>query len=206
MIYKMVQMIFWLPFFALAKIVLRLKVINKEKIDLKNIKGPIIIASNHKNHIDSFLIGLAFPMFNKIYPIRFMTADGSFRIPIISQFIKLMGGFPVFRKQGIEKSLELPLEILGSSGAVGIFPEGKRAKGDNFGEAKIGVAVLAIKSQSPILPIAIKIKPLLKREVIVGKPFFLKDLIDKNKNIDVNSYDEMKNLAQIAMKKIIALY
>ena len=200
----MTQMIFWLPFFALAKIILRLKIINKEKIDLKNIKGPIIIASNHKSYIDPLLIGLAFPLFNKIYPIKFMTADGSFKIPIISQFIKLMGGFPVFYKQGIEKSLKLPLEILASGKAVGIFPEGKRAKGGNFGEAKIGISILAIKSQSPILPIAIKTKPLLKYEIIIGKPFYLQNLIDKN--IDVNSYDEMKNLAQVAMKKIAALY
>lgn len=205
MIYKISQTIFWPPFFILAKIIFRLKVINKEKIDLKNIKGPIIVASNHKSYIDPLLIGLAFPLFNKIYPIRFMTADGSFKIPIVSQFIKLMGGFPTFYKQGMEKSLKLPLEILAFGGAVGIFPEGKRIiKNDGVGEAKAGIAFLAMKSQSMILPVAFKIKPLLKREIIIGKPFFLQDLV--NKNIDVNSYDEMKNLSQIAIKKIAELY
>ncbi|MEK7481772.1 MAG: lysophospholipid acyltransferase family protein [Patescibacteria group bacterium] len=205
MIYKIIQTIFWPPFFILAKIILRIKVINKKKIDLKNIKGPIIVASNHKSRIDPLLIGLAFPLFNKIYPIRFMTADGYLKIPILGQFIKLMGGFPVFKKQGIEKSLKLPLEILASGGAIGIFPEGKMVKDENSESgAKIGVAVLALKSQSPILPIAIKIKPLLKYEIIVGEPFTMQNLIDKN--IDVNSYDEMKDLSQIVMKKIAALY
>lgn len=108
MIYRTFQIIFWPLFFIIAKSFFGFQAVNKGNIDLKNIKGPIIIVSNHIGRLDALLIGLVFPLFNKIYPIRFMVADGFFRIPVVAQFIKLMGGFPTLRKNGLENSLKLP--------------------------------------------------------------------------------------------------
>ncbi|PJE73953.1 MAG: hypothetical protein COV02_00390, partial [Candidatus Terrybacteria bacterium CG10_big_fil_rev_8_21_14_0_10_41_10] len=124
----MSQKIFWIIFFVVEKVFFDLAVENRSGLALAEMKGPYIVASNHKRRIDPFVIGLAFPLTNKIYPIRFMTADGFLKIPILAQYIRLMGGFPTYYKQGLDKSLEMPIKLLKKGESVGYFPEGSMNK------------------------------------------------------------------------------
>lgn len=201
-VYTAFQKVFWVVFFIVRKILFKFTVENRSGLDLAEMKGPYIVASNHKRRIDPFVIGLAFPLTNQIYPIRFMTADGFLKIPILAQYIRLMGGFPTYYKQGIDKSLEMPIKLLGEGVSVGYFPEGSMNKSNVLKEAKRGVAVLAFKSKAPVLPVAIKYSG-LKIKVTFGAPFFLPEVVPNNPHEpSVDSYEDMKRSAQVVIKRI----
>lgn len=204
-IYTVFQKVFWVVFFIVKKALFNFTIENRSGLNLREIKGPYIVASNHKSRIDPFIIGLAFPLLNKIYPIRFMTADGYLKVPILGQFIRLMGGFPTYYKQGMDKSLELPLKLLDNGVSVGYFPEGSINKSDVLKDGKRGIAVLAYKSKAPILPVAIKFKKFNIR-VIFGEPFLLHEVVPNNPHEpSVESYEDMKRVSQVVIKRIAEL-
>lgn len=201
-VYRIFQEVFWVVFFIVRKTLFDFTVENRSGIDLAKIKGPYIVASNHKSRIDPFITGLAFPLFNKIYPIRFMTADEYLKIPILGHYIRLMGGFPAYYKQGIDRSLELPLKMLEQGVSIGYFPEGGINRSDTLKEAKRGVAVLAFKSKAPILPVGIEFKG-FKIKVVFGEPFHLHEVAPTNPHEpSVDSYEDMKRSSQVVMKRI----
>ncbi len=123
----------------------------------KNIsEGPLIIIANHKSFLDPLIIGLCFPFFSKIYPLRFIAKDTFFRNPIGWIFYKSMGAFPACKGQGLAASLKIPSEILREGGSVMFFPEGVRVRKDCLGQPKVGAAKLASHfPKVPIIPIAI---------------------------------------------------
>ncbi|MEK9161594.1 MAG: 1-acyl-sn-glycerol-3-phosphate acyltransferase, partial [Patescibacteria group bacterium] len=45
--------------------------------NLKDVKKPVIFASNHESYFDPFLIGSGLPWFSKFHPICYL-ADDSF--------------------------------------------------------------------------------------------------------------------------------
>jgi|GEM_PF-1394374 len=132
-----------------------LKIDGRENV--KNIRGgPLIIIANHKSFLDPLIIGLCFPFFSKIYPLRFIAKDTFFKNPIGWIFYKSVGAFPACKGQGLAASLKLPSQILREGGSVMIFPEGIRVREDCLGEPKIGAAKLASHfPEVPIIPITI---------------------------------------------------
>ena len=159
----------------------------KTGVDYKDLPKPLIIIANHDTWFDAFLAGVAFPVFSKIFPIRFAGKTELFENFLSKKFLSLLGAFPVKRKVGLEISLELPLKILRQGGVVLIFPEGTRKKpGEKPIKARRGTAYLALKTGAPILPIAIKnavelrFKDFILRKrsekritILIGKPFSL---------------------------------
>ncbi len=118
--------------------------------------GPLIIIANHKSFLDPLIIGLCFPFFSKIYPLRFIAKDTFFKNPIGWIFYKSMGAFPACKGHGLETSLKVPSRILREGGSVMIFPEGIRVREHCLGQPKIGAAKLASNfPEVPIIPIAI---------------------------------------------------
>jgi len=64
------------------------------------------------------------------------------------------------------------LTYLKKGKAIGIFPEGTRSKTGQLQKAEPGVAMLAIKGNAPVVPIAIKGRYVLFSKIIIniGKP------------------------------------
>jgi 1-acyl-sn-glycerol-3-phosphate acyltransferase len=149
--------------------------------------GPLIIIANHKSFLDPLIVGLCFPFFSKVYPVRFIAKDTFFKNPIGWIFYKSMGAFPACKGQGLAASLKIPSRILREGGSVMFFPEGIRIREDFLGRPKIGAAELASQfPEVPILPIAISnthkigghLGLLYKRSrlrVNIGEPFEYRD-------------------------------
>jgi 1-acyl-sn-glycerol-3-phosphate acyltransferase len=155
--------------------------------NVKNLReGPLIIIANHKSFLDPLIIGLCFPVFSKIFPLRFIAKDTFFRNPIGWIFYRSMGAFPACKGQGLATSLKIPSQILREGGAVIFFPEGIRIREDCLGEPKIGAAELAsLFPEVPIVPMAIfnthkvgHLGLLYRRSrlrVKIGEPFYYND-------------------------------
>ncbi len=125
----------------------RVEVFGSENIPAE----PCIVASNHRSHLDPPVLNSVFPE-----PLRFLAKEELFRVPVLGKLLPHMGALPVKRGSGDLEVLELALELMHFGCKVGIFPEGTRANPGEFLRPKLGVGLLAIKSQRPVLPVYIE--------------------------------------------------
>lgn len=105
---------------------------------------PLVIAANHENGLDPFLVARALPPGRFV---QFMAKEELF-LPVIGAIIRAGGSFPVDRGGNDVGAIRTALRILKANGTVGIFPEGTRGGTELHG----GVALIAAKGRAPILP------------------------------------------------------
>ncbi len=113
-------------------------------------EGGVLFAANHTSYLDPVAVGCA--LHRRIY---YMGKAELFRIPVLKQIITILGAFPVNR-QGVDReAIRTALTYLRQGKAVGIFPEGTRSKDGALLKPQLGTAMLALKADVPIVPVAI---------------------------------------------------
>ncbi len=187
------NIIYWLGYVLVN---IYLKIVHRWKVKgRKNVpkKGPLIVVSNHVSYLDPPIVGSAVNRH-----LHFMAKTELFEKKWFGFILKQIGSFPVKRGTPDKKAIRRSLEILKNDKVLCMFPEGTRIKGDKLGEAKPGVTLIALMSESPILPVGIKHadenSPL---QVSVGKPFTLDKYYDKKL-----TREEKSEVGEIIMKKI----
>lgn len=113
-------------------------------------EGRLILAANHVTNFDVFPMQFSVPR-----PIFFMGKAELFKNPILDLFIRNLGGFPVQRGEKDDWAMRHAAKVLKHGQTLGMFPEGKRSKGQGLAVAKTGTARLAIEAGCPILPMAV---------------------------------------------------
>ena len=113
---------------------------------------------------------------------EFFTDKGFF----VKCFMKLAGAFPVRRSTADLQSVSDAVSLLNQNKQVGIFPQGRIVNDRTSFELKAGAALLAVKTNSPVVPVSIycekKIRPFSKITVTFGKA------------IVPNQYDDKKSV------------
>ena len=188
----------------LLNILFSWKVEGRENIPLT---GPLILATNHVHLLDPFFLVFSFPRW-----INFMAKEELFRSPFLRPWLRWAGSLPIRRGGKIrdkQKMLKSARDALGKGFILGMFPEGGRSRDGKLRKGKPGSAVIASKTNVPLLPVGIvgtdKIKGiswLWKRPGIVvniGKPFKLPP------NYSRMSKSQMQLLTTQLMKEIAAL-
>ena len=114
--------------------------------------GPVIIASNHLNDADP---GILCTRIDRV--IVFMTKIELFKIPGLAQFLRAFGAFPVRRGEADLGALRVASAVLAEGRALCIFPEGTReGPPEILAKAHPGAALLALRQDVPIVPVAIQ--------------------------------------------------
>lgn len=109
--------------------------------------GAVLFVGNHVGFLDGpLLTGLA-PR-----PTSVLVKREMFRGPL-GVFLTFLGHIPVTRSSGDRTALQTALAVLGRGGAVGIFPEGTRGRGD-VASVQQGAAWLALQSGARVVPVA----------------------------------------------------
>ncbi|WP_135228402.1 lysophospholipid acyltransferase family protein [Deinococcus fonticola] len=108
---------------------------------------PLVVAANHVSALDPFLVAKALPPGRYL---QFMAKKELFK-PVIGWIIRTGGSFPVDREGNDVGAVRTAVRILKDNGTVGIFPQGHRGGTEMQG----GVALIAAKGRSPILPAGI---------------------------------------------------
>ena len=112
--------------------------------------GPLLIVSNHMGNADIPLITTSVPRH-----VLFMAKEGLFKWPVVSSILHGLGAYPLRRDGHDFEVIRWALDQLGKDRCVGIFPEGSRSRDGVMRRGSAGAAYLALKSQAPILPIAL---------------------------------------------------
>lgn len=162
----------------LLNILFSWKVIGRENVPLT---GPLILAANHVHVLDPLFLVFGFPRW-----INFIAKEELFRSPFFRAWLRWAGSLPIRRGGRIGEKQEVinnATDALEKGLVLGMFPEGSRSHDGKLRKGKAGSAVIASKTNVPVLPVGIvgtdKIKGLSwlwERPGIViniGKPFKL---------------------------------
>lgn len=121
---------------------------------VNDLKGPLIFASNHASHLDTPLLLCNLPERFRHRCVVAAGADYFFDRRWKSYLWSgLLGAIPIERNRVNRRSAELSTELIRRGWSLLIFPEGGRTQ-DGLGQSfKGGVAQLALKSGTPVVPI-----------------------------------------------------
>ena len=131
--------------------------------------GGYIVCANHVSAIDPILVGVS--LRKSMY---FMAKSELFKNVFLRTLLNWINVFPVKRGEADIRSIKTSLKLLGSGKVLGLFPEGTRNKTSEI-VAEPGIAMLAVKSKVPVLPVAIisSYKFFKKTKIVIGKPIEL---------------------------------
>jgi 1-acyl-sn-glycerol-3-phosphate acyltransferase len=141
MLYAIVRILLRFIFFFLG--------LKSEGNDKLPMSGPVIIAANHVSNWDPVVVAL---VFNR--PIHFMGKAQLFKYWISDKLLTKLNAFPVKKGTPDRNAIRRALKLLEEGQVLGIFPEGARNKTGEEMKAQSGVAMIALKSGSPIVPVA----------------------------------------------------
>ena len=190
-----------LLFTVISKLSLRRKIAGKNNMPGH---GACIVVANHVNLVDSPLIGIS--LGRRAY---FMAKEDLFHSRIVGWLAKQFGAFPVAMGKLNRRAGRKAVELLANGQALIIYPEGQRSLDGKLGPAYSGAALLAMKSNVPIVPVGIigtsQLKGkwwFLRRPKItfnIGQPFTLPAFTDKptKEEIAGMTHDIMLHIAAL---------
>lgn len=176
--FKILLLIFYKMFF-------RIEI--QGNIDLSKEEG-FILASNHISNHDPFILA-AFTE----RQLSFMAKESLFKIPVLGYIFKKVGAFPIKRGQSDLASMKKAISILKDNNVMAMFPEGTRHKDGNFRDIKKGVGLIALKSETNIVPIRIigNYRIFSKIVINIGEPIRIKELLNNNSKLSVDELTEI---------------
>jgi len=188
----------------LLNILFSWKVEGRENIPLT---GPCILVANHVHVLDPIFLAFSFPRW-----INFMAKEELFRSPFLRPWLRWAGAVSIRREGRVrekQKILKSARDALERGLILGMFPEGGRSHDGKLRKGKPGSAVIASKTNVPLLPVGIVgtdktsgISWLWKRPRIVvniGKPFKLPPTSSRM------SKSQMQSLTTQLMREIAVL-
>jgi 1-acyl-sn-glycerol-3-phosphate acyltransferase len=117
-------------------------------------EGPLIIASNHASNLDPVVLGSwLVPAVDR--RIHWLGKKELFDWPVVGWLARNGGVHPVDRSGSDVEAFRLAKRILDEGHILLVFPEGTRSPTGELQEARDGVALLALRTGAPILPIGI---------------------------------------------------
>jgi len=132
----------------------------------------MLICANHSGLADPCWILLALNL--RDFP-RVMAKASLMKIPLFGAMIRYLGVFGVRRGESDVTAFKTGLKALKDGENLLIFPEGTRVRPGQTVEAKSGAAVLALRTDTPILPVYLEKKryPFSPMRCIFGETFTL---------------------------------
>jgi 1-acyl-sn-glycerol-3-phosphate acyltransferase len=130
------------------------KISGKENVPTE---GGVILAGNHLSYMDWLFVPLSLPRM-----VRYVAKAEYFEGPGVKgwlqkQFFTNTGNVPIDRSgaTAAEGAMITAKRILSEGHIFGIYPEGTRSHDGRLHKGKVGVAVMAIETGCPVVPVAV---------------------------------------------------
>jgi 1-acyl-sn-glycerol-3-phosphate acyltransferase len=133
--------------YIVVPVLIRLHVIGVQNVPRE---GPVILVSNHLNWTDIPMIGLRL-----MRRTHFMAKSELFQKAPLKWLVIGLGAFPVRRGEADRQAIKQAEEVLKAGQVLVIFPEGTRSRTRVMKEGLAGVALIALRSGAPIVPVGI---------------------------------------------------
>jgi 1-acyl-sn-glycerol-3-phosphate acyltransferase len=116
--------------------------------------GPLIIVSNHLSNADGVLVAcwLTPALDRRIY---LLGKQEALDWPLIGWGLSANAVIGIRRGAGDLEAFRAARRVLDEGHVLGVFPEGTRSPTGGLQEAKDGIAILALRTGSPILPVGL---------------------------------------------------
>ncbi len=166
-----------------AKLVLRLVMRMLLRVRVSGLEhlprsGRLIVMMNHIHTLDPILVTAVLPR-----DITIMSKIENLRLPLLGWIVKWYGSFPIRRGEADLQAMRRALQVLERDGALLMAPEGTRSRSGGLQAAHDGMALVAVRTKAPILPVAIcgdeafdrNLKRLRRTpvQITIGEPFIL---------------------------------
>ena len=176
MLFYIVMFIVFIPF----TIIFPIKKIGKKK--LKKYKGQnFIIACNHMSNLDPIMLDVAFAS-----KFKFLAKKELFKNKFFGSCLRSFGGIDIDRQNPSPSTIKQVFSVIDKKEHICIFPQGTRKKQPIIqeGEIKDGVAMFAVRTGTPVLPMMFnrKIRAFSRTKLYIGEPIFPD--IDRKKDKD----------------------
>ena len=150
--------------------------------NVRSMEAPYILMANHTTMLDPFMMAAAIPK----YQIRFIGKKELWKVPIFAWFANNIRAIPVDRHNTDMEAMRACMRVTREGHVLGIFPEGTRHHQGLMTELESGVAMIALRSKVPLVPVYIAGKLGLFRtlHVYVGKPIMMDDLREMGINTE----------------------
>lgn len=106
-----------------------------------------IIAGNHVSFLDPPILAISWPQ-----EVHFLAREGLFKNPLFGGLIRRLNAHPVSGDAGDIVVFKTVCQLLAQERKIILFPEGKRSVKDQLQPLKPGIALLAARSKSAIVP------------------------------------------------------
>ena len=148
--------------------------------------GPLLVASNHLSNLDPAIVAAALPR-----PPVFLAKKELFKYSLGAFLMRGYGAHPVDRRGGDVAALNWITHQLSVENRMAIvFPEGTRSKTSGLLRGQPGIALIAISTGVPVVPVALTgseplqntlkvLKPTATIRLKVGKPFVARNTSGK---------------------------
>lgn len=167
--------------FALSVLRLFCRVFFKyEVIGIENVplEGNVIIAANHKSNLDPIFVASSMTT----REVAAVAKKELFDHKILGFILKKLNTIPIDRENTGISTVKQILRAIKDGYVLGLFPEGTRVKGKEFGQAKAGLSLFASKGKANVVPIS----------VISSYKLFSRVKIYIDKPIDMSQYFKAK--------------
>ena len=141
------QLVSSLLVFPLFRILFRGRVSGRRNVPMQ---GSLVVVANHGSHLDPPLLGHALGR-----PVAFMAKEELFRVPLLGPLIRALAAYPVKRGASDREAIRTATARLNEGWATGVFLDGTRQADGRINQPMPGAALLAARSGSPLLPVAI---------------------------------------------------
>ena len=136
-------------------------------------EGPFIIIANHNSMLDPVAIA-----YRVKRDVTFLGKKELTKNKLVAKALTGMHMIVVDRHNSDMKAMRACVGALRKGNILGIFPEGTRHHAGLMNELESGVAMMALMSNAPMVPVLIsnRIRPFHKTDVYVGEPIDFADL------------------------------
>lgn len=181
-------------FSFLETIYYRPKIVGKDNLPKDS---AALICPNHVHALDSAIIVAKFKR-----KVNVLAKEELYKNGFIRWIADLFGIYPVKIGNKSMETMKISLRLLKNNELLMLFPEGTRNGMAKNVKPKDGAIKLAIKSNTPIIPVGIQgnFKPFTKVKVNIGKAIYYTEFKDK-----INDKETLEKLTDDLMKQIIKL-